>query len=156
MIKLETYVNEKLRVTKSSYEIDLLALMESKNIKEYESKCLQLGEYLKDDNDSTIAELEDFKNGLKTLSIKYKNTYDTFLWILPWNVCYGTWDNIYCISWPELNNKIKNYKTTIGGFKELRFNAQEMYESGGVFIITKNDELMEQIDYLIQQVESSK
>ena len=156
MRKLETYVNEKLRVTKSSYEIDLLALMESKTTEEYESKFLQLIESLKDDSDSTIAELEDFKNGLKMLSIKYKNTYDTFLLLLPWTVCYGTWDNIYCISWSELNNKIKNYKTTIGGFKELRFNDQEMYESGGVFIITKNDELMEQIDYLIQQVESFK
>ena len=154
MIKLETYVNEKLRVTKSSYEIDLLALMESKSIEEYESKCLQLIEDLKDDRDLPIAELEDFKNGLKTLLVKYKN--DTFLWILPWTVCYGTWDNVYCINWPEFGNKVKNYKTNIDGFKELRFNDQEMYESGGVFIITKNDELMEQIDYLIQQVESSK
>lgn len=154
MRNLETYVNEKLRVTKSSYEIDLLALMESKNIEEYESKCIQLIEDLKDDSDLPIAELEDFKNGLKTLPIKYKN--DTFLWILLWNVCYGTFDTVYCITWSEFTNKVKNYKTNIDGFKELRFNNQEMYESGGVFIITKNDALMEQIDYLIQQVESSK
>ena len=153
MKKLEEFVIEKLRVTKSSYEIDLLALMESKTTEEYESKCIQLIEDLKDDSDLPIAELEDFKNNLKTLPVKYKN--DTFLWILPWNVCYGTFDTVYCITWSEFTNKVKNYKTTIDGFKELRFNNQEMYESGGVFIITKNDELMEQIDYLIQQVESS-
>ena len=46
MIKLETYVNEKLRVTKNAGIPYLIALLESKDIKEYESKCEQLLEYL--------------------------------------------------------------------------------------------------------------
>ena len=39
----------------------------------------------------------------------------------------------------------------VGGFKEFTFNDQEISESGGVFIITENDELMKQIDYLMQK-----
>ena len=46
MRKLETYVNEKLRVTKNAGIPYLIALLESKDIKEYESKCEQLLEYL--------------------------------------------------------------------------------------------------------------
>ena len=150
MRKLETYINEKLRVTKSSREIDLLDFMECKTVKEYESKCLQLMEYLKNDSDLPIAELEEFKPGLKRLSSKYKNTYNTFLWILHWNVVYGTWDNVYSIHWSKNFNKVKNYNTGIDGFKEFGFNNQDISKSGGVFIITENDDLVEQIDTLIK------
>ena len=151
MRKLEEFVIEKLRVTKSSREIDLLDLMECKTVKEYESKCLQLMEYLKNDSDLPIAELEEFKAGLKRLSSKYKDTYDTFLWIMHWNVVYGTWDNVYRIRWSKNFNKVKNYITGIDGFKEFGFNNQDISESGGVFIITENDDLMEQIDTLIKK-----
>ena len=153
MRKLEEFVIEKLRVTKSSREIDLLDLMECKTIKEYESKCLQLIEYLKDDSDLPIAELEEFKPGLKRLSLKYKDTYDTFLWIMKWNVVYGTWDNVYSIRWSKNFNKVKNYITGIDGFKEFGFNNQDISESGGIFIITENEELMRQIDILKKKVE---
>ena len=153
MRKLETYVNEKLRVTKSSYVPDLLALMDSKDKNEYESKCLQLIKYLKDKSDLPIAELEDFKNSLKRLSVKYKNTNDTFLWVLPWVVCYGTWGNAYFIQWDKKANKVKNYNGSVEGFKEFRFIEQEMDETGGVFIITGNDDLMEQIDILMKKTE---
>ena len=47
MKKLETYVNEKLKVTKISSVPDLIALLESKNIKEFDSRYKQLAEYLK-------------------------------------------------------------------------------------------------------------
>ena len=151
MRKLETYINEKLRVTKSSREIDLVDLVECKTIKEYESKCLQLIEYLKDDSDLPIAELEEFKPGLKRLSPKYENTYDTFLWIMQYNVVYGTWDNVYSMRWSKTFNKVKNYNTGIDGFKEFGFNNQDISESGGIFVITENDDLMEQIDTLIKK-----
>lgn len=151
MRKLEEFVIEKLRVTKSSREIDLVDLTECKTIKEYESKCLQLIEYLKDDSDLPIAELEEFKPGLKRLSLKYKDTYDTFLWIMEWNVVYGTWDNVYTIRWSKNFNKVKTYNTSIDGFKEFGFNNQDISESGGIFVITENDDLMEQIDTLIKK-----
>ena len=154
MRKLETYINEKLRVTKSSREIDLVDLVECKTIKEYESKCLQLIEYLKDDSALPIAELEEFKPGLKRLSLKYKDTYDTFLWIMEWNVVYGTWDNVYIIRWSKNFNKVKNYNTGIDGFKEFGFNNQDISESGGIFIITENDDLMEQIYILMKRADT--
>ena len=153
MRKLEEFITEKLRVTKSSRELDLLDLVKCKTIKEYESKCLQLIKYLKDKSDLPIAELEDFKNSLKRLSVKYKNTNDTFLWVLPWLVCYGTWGNAYFIQWDEKDNKVKNYNGSVDGFKEFRFIDKEMHETGGVFIITKNDDLMEQIDTLTKTSE---
>ena len=152
MRKLEEFVIEKLRVAKSSRKIDLLDLMECKTVKEYESKCLQLIEYLKDDSDLPIAELEEFKPGLKRLSLKYKDTYDTFLWIMQYNVVYGTWDNVYSMRWSKTFNKVKNYNTGIDGFKEFGFNNQDISESGGIFVITENDDLMEQIDTLIKKI----
>ena len=42
MRNLETYVNEKLRVTKDIYVPDLIALLKSKDIKEFNSRCEQL------------------------------------------------------------------------------------------------------------------
>ena len=55
MRNLETYVNEKLRVTKDIYVPDLIALLKSKDIKEFNSRCEQLSEYLKNDSDLPIA-----------------------------------------------------------------------------------------------------
>ena len=159
MRKLEAYVNEKLRVTKGIATPSLIALAESKDLKDYESKCEQLSEYLKNDSDLPIAELEYLKGGPKELSRKYENTYDTFLWVYQskhiFRIFYGTWDDIYSIYWSKANNRIINYDIRLGirGFKEFTFNDQEISESGGVFIITKNDELMEQIYYLIQNAE---
>ena len=83
MRKLETYVNEKLRVTKSAVVPDLIAIVESKDINEFNSKCERLSKYLKNDSDLPTAELKDLKNNLnlKQLSRKYENTDDTFLWV---------------------------------------------------------------------------
>ena len=71
MRKLEIYVNEKLKVTNNIYVPDLSALLNSKNIREFNSRCEQLSEYLKNDSDSHIAELKYSKDGHKKLS---KNT----------------------------------------------------------------------------------
>ena len=160
MRKLETYVNEKLRVTKSASVPDLFALVGSKNRKDYESKCEQLLEYLNNYSNLPIAELEGYKNSFKELSRKYENSNDTFLWVYQSNhifrIFYGTWDDIYSMRWSKANNRIMNYdiRLGVGGFKEFTFNDQEISESGGVFIITENAELMEQIDYLIKNTES--
>ena len=157
MRKLETYVNEKLRVTKNAGIPYLIALLESKDIKEYESKCEQLLEYLNNYSNLPIAELEGYKNSFKKLSRKYENTYDTFLWVYQSNhnfcIFYGTWDDIYSIYWSKANNRTINYdvRLGVGGFKGFTFNDQEISESGGVYVITENSELVEQIDYLIQK-----
>ena len=160
MRNLETFVNEKLRVAKSSFIPDLIDILESKDIKEYESKCEQLLDYLNNYSNLPIAELEGYKNSFKELSRKYENTDDTFLWVYQSNhifrIFYGTWDDIYSMCWFKANNRIMNYdiRLGVGGFKEFTFNDQEISESGGVFIITENAELMEQIDYLIKNTES--
>ena len=72
MRKLESYVNDKLRVTKDIYVPDLIALLKSKDIKEFNSRCEQLSEYLKNDSDLPIAELEYLKGGPKKLSKNMK------------------------------------------------------------------------------------
>ena len=55
MRKLETYVNEKLKVTKSSAVPDLISFLESKDKEEFDPKCKQLLEYLKNDSNLPIA-----------------------------------------------------------------------------------------------------
>ena len=158
MKRLESYVNEKLRVTKDIYVPDLIALLKSKDIKEFNSRCEQLSEYLKNDSDLPIAELEDYKNNFKELSRKYENSNDTFLWVYQSNhifrIFYGTWDELYYIYWSKATNRIINcdVRTGLSGFKEFTFNDQEISESGGVYVITENKELTEQIDYLIQSI----
>ena len=158
MRKLETYVNEKLRVTKGIATPNLIALLEAKDEAEFDSKCKQLLEYLNNYSNLPIAELEGYKNSFKELSRKYENTYDTFLWVYQSNhdfsIFYGTWDDIYSIYWSKANNRTINYdlRSGLNGFKKFTFNDQEISESGGVFIITENDELVEQIDYLIQSI----
>ena len=153
MRNLETYVNEKLRVTKDIYVPDLIALLKSKDIKEFNSRCEQLSEYLKNDSDLPIAELEYLKGGPKKLSKKYENTHDTFLWVKEDKyIFYGTWDTAYSLRWSGINNAAKCYNAGAHGFKEFTFNDQEISKSEEVYIITENAELMKQIDYLVQSV----
>ena len=150
MIKLETYINEKLRVTKASGVPNLISIIESKDRKEFNTKYLRLLEYLRDDSYLPLAELENSNNGLKVLSTKYAGGYDTFLVVLENFIFYGTWDNMYCISWNISTNRVKNSKCD-HGFSDFTTINSEISESGGIYIITENKELMEQIDYLMQK-----
>ena len=153
MKKLETYINEKLRVTKDIYVPDLIALLKSKDIKEFNSRCEQLSEYLKNDSDLPIAELEYLKDGSKKLSKKYENTHDTFLWVKEDKyIFYGTWNAAYSLRWSGINNAAKCYNAGADGFKGFSFYDKELSKSEGVYIITENAELMKQIDYLVQSV----
>ena len=156
MRKLETYVNEKLRVAKSSTVPDLISFLESKTKKEFEPKCKQLLEYLKNDSDLPMAELEVRKTGFKQLLREYENGHDTFLLVTyPDGFFYGTWDDVYGIIYSKLNPGVKNYTSSIiKGFKDLVLDNEEIYKSGGVYIITENKELMKQINYLMQKAES--
>ena len=155
LINLETFVNEKLRVTKGSGIPNLISFLESKDKKEFESKCKQLLEYLKNDSGLPMAELEVRKTGFKQLLREYENDHDTFLWVdYPDGFFYGTWDDTYCMTYSTVKNSVKNYTSSvIKGFKDLVFNNEEISKSGGVYIITENSELMKQIDYLIQKAE---
>ena len=156
MRKLETYVNEKLRVAKSAFIPDLIAIVESKDRNEFNSRCELLSEYLKNDSDLPAAELKDLKNdvNLKQLSRKYENDGDTFLWVhCPGSFFYGTWDDMYSMFYSKLKNGVKNYTTNIDGFKDFLCNDEEISNAGGIYIITENKELMKQINYLMQKAE---
>ena len=155
MRKLEIYVNEKLKVTKSSAVPDLISFLESKTKKEFEPKCERLLEYLKNDSGLPMAELEVRETGFKQLLREYKNSNDTFLWVTyPDGFFYGTWDDAYCMTYSTIKKGVKNYTSSIiKGFKDLVFNNEEIYKSGGVYIITENKELMKQINYLTQKAE---
>lgn len=156
MRKLEEFVIEKLRVTKRAYTPNLIAILESKDKQEFDSRSNQLLEYLKNDSDLPIADLEDFENGIKKrkLSKKYENGDDIFLYVQPYErVFYGIWDNMCVIRWFSFDNAARCYDTDEFGFNELSFDYQELSESGGVFIITENEELMRQIDILKKKVE---
>ena len=154
LINLETFVNEKLRVAKSSFIPDLIALLESKDRNEFNSRCKQLLEYLKNDSGLPMAELEVRETGFKQLLREYENSNDTFLWVTyPDRFFYGTWDDTYCMTYSTVKNSVKNYTSSvIKGFKDLVFDNEEISKSGGVYIITENSELMKQIDYLVQSV----
>ena len=158
LINLETFVNEKLKVTKSSAVPDLISFLESKTKKEFEPKSKQLLEYLKNDSNLPMAELEVLESGFKQLSRKYENDTDTFLWVTyPDGFFYGTWDAAYAITYSTVKNGVKNYTSSvIKGFKELVFDNKEISESGGIYIISENKELMKQINYLMQKAEPSK
>ena len=157
MRKLEEFVIEKLRVTKRAYTPNLIAILEFKDKKEFDSRSNQLLEYLKNDSDLPIADLEDFENGIKKrkLSKKYENGDDTFLYVQPnERVFFGVWDNMYVIRWFKNDNAAKCYVTNEFGFNELSFDYQELSESEGVFIITENEELLKQVDYVSQKSET--
>ena len=153
MRKLETYVNEKLKVTKNSSVPDLSALLESKNIKEFNLQLINLLEYLKDDSNLPIADLEEVHDDLKKLDEKYQNGNDTFLWVTDKLMQYGTWDELYSVYWSRANNSIRNYNSGVEGFKSFLCYYNEMPYSKGVFILTENKELMEQIDILKKKAE---
>ena len=148
MRKLETYVNEKLKVTKSSSVPDLSALLESKNIKEFNLQLINLLEYLKDASNLPIADLEEVHDDLKKLDEKYQNGNDTFLWVTDKLMQYGTWDELYSVYWSRANNSIRNYNSGVEGFKSFLCYYNEILYSKGVFILTENKELMEQIDVI--------
>ena len=155
MRKLETYVNEKLRVTKGSGIPNLISFLESKDKKEFDSNCEQLLEYLKNDSDLPIAELENWKNDISRISRKYENTDDTFLWVdYSTGVFYGTYNDVYGIIYSKLKPGVRNYTSNVKGFKDVLLDDKEISESGGVYIITENEELMKQINYLMQKAES--
>ena len=153
MRKLETFVNEKLRITKGSVVPDLIALIETKDKKDYKYRCQQLLEYVKNDSELPIAEIVDWQNGLKKLARKYQRGNDTFLWVQEDFIFYGTWDDMYSLYWSRLKKGIRNYINGGEGFKDFACNDKELIESKGVFIITENKEFMEQIDYLKQKSE---
>ena len=150
MRKLEEFIIEKLRVTKSSYVPDLLALLDSKDKNEYESKYQQLLKYIKNDSDLPIAELEDWENGLKKLSRKYENGYDTFLMFSENFIFYGKWDEAYYMYRPIGKKQVRT-RSYGGGFSDFSVNETEIFESGGIYVITENTELVEQVDYLMRK-----
>lgn len=156
MRKLETYVNEKLKVTKGpKVRIpvpDLIAILKSKNFEDYESRCQQLIEYLNNVSDLPVTELVDLKNGNKRISEKYQNNTDTFLCVFETYIFYGTWDYKYSTYWSSLSNGVKNLFDG-NGFSDFSTNDREISESGGVYIITENEELTSQVDYLIEMAE---
>ena len=148
MKRLETFINEKLRVSKSSGVPNLISILESKNEEEYNLQRKNLAEYLKDDSGLPIAEMEDFKNDLIHLSRKYQNGNDVFLWVGDF-IFYGTWDKMYFMEWNRFRNRGITHNSVGGGFRDFACNEQEIMKSKGVFIITKNNELVKQIDYLM-------
>lgn len=152
MRKLETFVNEKLRVTKSSVP-DLIALIESKDKNDFTVRLQQLLEYLKNDSELPIAELIDWQNGLKKLAKKYQRGYDTFLWIQYGFICYGTYDELYYVYVDKRTRRIIVNIEAEYGFKDFACNTKELTESKGVFIITENKELLDQVDILKQKSE---
>jgi hypothetical protein len=156
MRKLEEFVNEKLRITKGladrSATPDLKAILKSKDANDYESRCKQLIEYLNNGSDLPVAELIDWKNGHKRISRKYQNSDAIFLCVFETFIFYGTWDNKYSTYWSSLNNGVRNLIDG-DGFSDFSTNDDEISESGGVYIITENKELVKHIDYLIENAE---
>ena len=148
MRKLETYINEKLKVTKGSGVPNLLSILDSNNREEFNLQLKKLLEYLKDDSDLPIAELDGYQNDFKILAAKYKNGNDTFLWVRNNFIYYGTWDESYSAYWSRNNNIVKAITNGREGFKDFVCTDREIMQSKGVFIITKNEELMKQIDIL--------
>ena len=152
MIKLETYVNEKLRVTKNSTIPDVIDFLESKDEKEFDYRREQLLEYLKNDSHLPIAELQVRRGGIKEISTKYENGHDAFLVVLEDIIFYGTWDNVYYITWNNKKGYVENGSYEYG-FSRFTMSDREISDYVGVFIITENEVLMEQIDYLIKNAE---
>ena len=153
MRKLETYINEKLKVTKGSDVPNLLSILDSTNREEFKLQIKNLLEYLKDDSDLPIAELDGYQNDFKILGTKYKNGNDTFLWVSNNLIYYGTWDESYSMYWSRNNNIVKTITNGREGFKDFVCTDREIMQSKGVFIITENDDLMKQIDILKKKAE---
>ena len=152
MRKLETHVNEKLRVAKSAFMPDLIAIVESKTKQEFDSKYKQLLEYLKNDSDLPTAELEVSTSSFKKLLREYKNGYDTFLVIIEDTIFFGEWGKADYVSWNVNKGRIEIVKLGYG-FSEFTTTDVEISKYGGVYIITENSELMKQIDILKKKAE---
>lgn len=156
MRKLEEFVNEKLRITKRladrSATPDLKAILKSKDPNDYESRCKQLIEYLNNGSDLPVAELIDWNNDHKRISRKYQNSDDIFLCVFETFIFYGTWDNKYSTYWSSLNGSVRNLIDG-DGFSDFSTNDKEISETGGIYIITENKELVKHIDYLIEHAE---
>ena len=152
MRKLETYLNEKLRVVKGSFMPDLIAIAESKTKQEFDSKYKRLLDYLKNDSDLPIAELEVSAGGFKKLLREYKNGYDTFLVIIEDTIFFGEWGKAGYVSWDDNKGRIEIVKLA-HGFAAFTTTDVEISKYGGIYIITENSELMKQIDYLMQKAE---
>ena len=154
MRKLETYINEKLKVTKGSGVPSLISIITSTNKKEFNLQLKHLLEYLKDDSGLPIAELDGYQNDFKILGTKYKNGNDTFLWVRNNFIYYGTWDESYSVYWSRNNNVVKTITNGREGFKDFVCTDREIMQSKGVFIITENISLMEQIDILMKKADT--
>ena len=149
MKNLEEFVIEKLKVTKGSGVPNLISIIASNNREEFNLQLKNLLEYLKDDSDLPIADLEDIENGrFKKIDSKYKNRNDTFLYVYGKLIDYGTWDEMYSIYWSRVKKTVNNFNNGMEGFKDFITDDTELKRSKGVFIITKNEELMKQIDIL--------
>ena len=153
MRKLETYINEKLKVTKGSGVPNLISIIASNTREEFKLQLKNLLEYLKDDSDLPIAELDGYQNDFKILAAKYKNGNDTFLWVRNDFIYYGTWDESYSVYWSRNNNIVKAITNGREGFKDFVCTDREIMQSKGVFIITENPVLMKQIDILKKKAE---
>ena len=153
MRKLEEFVIEKLKVTKGSGVPNLLSMLECTNIEEFNLQLRNLLEYLKDDSNLPMADLEEVQKDLKKLDDKYQNGNDTFLWVNDKLMQYGTWDELYSVYWSRANNIIRNCNNGVEGFKTFLCYDVERSYSKGVFVITENKELMKQIDYLMRKAE---
>ena len=153
MRKLEEFVIEKLKVTKGSGVPNLISILEFANREEFNLQLKKLLEYLKDDSDLPIADLEDDQNGYKKLDMKYQNRNDTFLWVENTLIYYGTWDESYSTYWSRNNNIVKTITNGREGFKDFICTDREIMQSKGVFIITENEELLKQIDILKKKAE---
>ena len=152
MRKLETYLNEKLKVVKGSFIPDLIAIAESKTKQEFDSKYKLLLDYLKNDSDLPIAELEVSAGGFKKLLREYENSYDTFLAIIEDTIFFGEWGNAGYVSWDDNKGRIEIVKLAYG-FSAFTTTDAEISKYGGVYIITENSELMKQIDILKKKAE---
>ena len=77
---------------------------------------------------------------------------DTFLWVGE-IIFYGTWDIVYYLSWNNLKGYVENGSYEYG-FSRFTMSDREISDYVGVFIITENKELLEQINYLAQNAKS--
>ena len=100
-----------------------------------------------------IAELQVRRGGFKEISTKYENRYDTFLVVVDEGIFYGTWDIVHYLSWNNLKGYVENGSYEYG-FSRFTMSDREISDYVGVFIITENKELLEQINYLAQNAKS--
>ena len=141
-----------MRVAKSTFIPDLIAIVESKDRNEFNSRCERLSEYLKNDSDLPIAELKVSAGGFKKLLREYENSYDTFLAIIEDTIFFGEWGNAGYVSWDDNKGCIEIVKLAYG-FSVFTTTDTEISKYGGVYIITENSELMKQIDILKKKAE---